>query len=197
MTSATLSQPVSRSARLSAATDALHEHLHTLVAAAAAFDDRERFARFALVQYQFQREVDPLYRRASLQALLPNLDARRRLPSLTADLSDLGVLPPNSTTVDLADVANDHTALGWLFVSEGSTLGAAVLLKRAQALGLSETFGARYLAAAPEGRGRHWKQFIEVLDTLELTADQDVDVIAGAMAAFRRFAELITREFAL
>ena len=185
-----------RSSRLSAATDAFHQHLHTLVAAASPFDDRRRFGKFAAVQYLFQQEIESLYRRASLQALVPNLAARSRLGAVAAGLADLGIVPPQAEGGSVATVG-DHAALGWLFVSEGSTLGAAILLKRAEALGLSDTFGARYLAAAPEGRARHWKAFVEALDGLDLTPAQDAEVTAGADAAFRRFAALITREFAL
>lgn len=195
MNTATVSE-AARSERLSSATDAFHQHLHTLVAAAAPFDDRERYAKFAGVQYQFQTEIEPLYRRDSLQALVPGLSARSRRTAVAADLADLGVALPEATA-DGAASRSDHEALGWLFVSEGSTLGAAILLKRAQALGLSETFGARYLAPAPEGRARHWKQFIEMLDGLALTPAEDAQVIAGADAAFRRFAERITAAFQL
>ena len=125
-----------------------------------------------------------------------DLAARSRLGAVAAGLADLGIVPPQAEGGSVATVG-DHAALGWLFVSEGSTLGAAILLKRAEALGLSDTFGARYLAAAPEGRARHWKAFVEALDGLDLTPAQDAEVTAGADAAFRRFAALITREFAL
>ncbi len=190
-----ISNPALRSERLSASTDALHQHLHTLVAAAAPFASRENFGRFAQMQYRFQSEIEPLYRRGSLQALLPGLEARSRRKAVAADLADLGVA--------LADVGSsqavvsDHAALGWLFVSEGSTLGAAILLKRAEALGLSASFGARYLAPSAEGRARHWKAFVETIDGLPLTAEQDAEVLAGADAAFRRFAGLFSETFGL
>lgn len=194
MTAASPSQPAARSERLSAATDVMHQHLHTLVAAAAPFDDRERYGQFAAVQYQFQNEIDPLYRRDSLQPLIPDLAARSRLAAASADLADLGVTPPTHSS---GAAIGDYTALGWLFVSEGSTLGAAILFKRVQALGLSETFGARYLAPAAQGRARHWKQFVEALDGLRLTDEQDAQVSTGADSAFRRFAELIKQAFRL
>ncbi|MCJ9204033.1 biliverdin-producing heme oxygenase, partial [Acinetobacter baumannii] len=55
--------------------------------------------------------------------------------------------------------------LGWIYVSEGSTLGAAFLFKEAQKhLGFSETFAARNLAAYPEGRAKVWKRFVKALD---------------------------------
>ncbi|MDM4771082.1 biliverdin-producing heme oxygenase [Solimonas sp. SE-A11] len=68
----------------------------------------------------------------------------------------------------LPDLANR----GRLAATEAdlSDLSAAVLFRKAQTLGLSENFGSRHLAAAPEGRTRHWRQFIEALGRLELDA---------------------------
>ena len=71
-------------------------------------------------------------------------------------------------------------------MAEGSNLGAAFLLKAAQGLGLSETFGARHLAAAPEGRGLHWKTFTTALNGVSLTGAEEERVITGAQAAFSR-----------
>lgn len=186
----------SRAARLSAATDDLHEHLHGVVAAADPFGSRARFGRWAQVQYQFHGELEPLHRRASLQALIPDLATRARSAVVAQDLADLGVSLPAPAPLAL-DALDDGQALGWLFVAEGSTLGAAMLLKRAEALGLSETFGARHLAAAPEGRARHWKAFTAVLDGLALGQDEEARMVTAARRAFERFAVLLTSAFAL
>ena len=69
-------------------------------------------------------------------------------------------------------------------MSEGSTLGAAFLLKAVEAIGLGEDCGARHLAAAPEGRGRHWRDFKEALNSVPLTPAEDDLVVGGARAAF-------------
>ncbi|PPE71941.1 biliverdin-producing heme oxygenase [Solimonas fluminis] len=194
----TLSAPAlrSRSAALSAATDDLHEALHDVVAAAAPFASRGHFTRWVTVQHRFQREIEPLYRIAGLQDWLPDLANRGRLGATAADLADLGAALPAGEPP--AHDTRDHVAaLGWLFVSEGSTLGAAMLFKKAQTLGLSEHFGARHLAAAPEGRARHWKQFTEALDRLELSAPDDARMREAARAAFRRFDVLLREAFAL
>ena len=80
---------------------------------------------------------------------------------------------------------------GWLYVAEGSNLGAAFLLKEAIRLELSETFGARHLAGAPEGRGLHWRTFTAALDSIALSQAEEDRVIAGAEAAFRRVQGLV------
>ena len=87
------------------------------------------------------------------------------------------------------------TALGWLYVAEGSNLGAAFLLKEAIKLGLNDGFGVRHLAAAPEGRGLHWKTFTAALDTVALTPEEEQRVVAGAKAAFARVQHAVDYSF--
>jgi heme oxygenase len=87
----------------------------------------------------------------------------------------------------------DPEALGWLYVAEGSNLGAAFLLKEAAKLGLSESFGARHLADAPEGRGLHWRRFTAALDAVALSASEEARAIASANDAFARVRALVDR----
>ncbi len=87
-------------------------------------------------------------------------------------------------------------ALGWLFVSEGSKLGAAFLIKRAQALNLSDSFGARHLGEPAGGRAAGWKAFVRTLDELPMTAEQDAELDRGAIAAFERFNVLLQYAYA-
>lgn len=195
MTTATLEHPVeSRAKRLKDLTHTTHDRLDKSIMAGNPFASRERYALFVGVQHAFHREIDALYFDPTLDAVLPDLQGRRRFSLITQDLADLGVTPATidtppafarGTSVDLP------TALGWLYVAEGSNLGAAFLLKAAAGLGLSETFGARHLAAAPEGRGLHWKTFTAALDSLPLSEEAEARVTAGATAAFNRVHALV------
>jgi heme oxygenase len=160
------------------------------------FDNRERYGRFVKVQHQFHRDIDALYFSPELSQLLPHLADRRRLDLIEQDLSDLGIVP--AVARGAPEFGRDHagidlpTALGWLYVAEGSNLGAAFLLKEAEKLGFSESFGARHLAAAPEGRGLHWKTFTAALDAVNLSDAEEERVIAGAHAAFSRVQASVT-----
>lgn len=179
-----------RHRRLTEATDAQHEHLHTVVASLAPFESRENFARFVTVQYIFQRQIEPLYHWPVLEGLLPDLPARSRRAAAAADLADLGRALPDVES-DLAATLRWPAAIGWLYVSEGSNLGAAILLKRAQALGLDATHGARHLAPHSQGRGQHWKCFVEAIDGLPLSPEEDEELMGGARNAFQRFGVLL------
>lgn len=76
------------------------------------------------------------------------------------------------------------TALGWVYVVEGSTIGAGFLLKLAKKLGLSETLGASHMAGHEQGRAKHWQQFKQVLDALPLSPQQRERACQGGRDAF-------------
>lgn len=178
-----------RSKRLKVATNEMHERLDRSIMQHDPFRSRARYELFVAVQHLFHREIDALYADPGLDRILPDLAGRRRLPLIAQDLGDLGMMVPrkDDPPVFAADAKADiPTALGWLYVAEGSNLGAALLLKEAAKLGLSETFGARHLAAAPEGRGLHWKTFTTALDAVALSEMEEERAIAGARAAFTR-----------
>jgi heme oxygenase len=126
---------------------------------------------------------------------VPDLDCRGRRLAALDDLKDLGQDAPADEPLTTLQVKMPE-ALGWLYVSEGSTLGAALLLKEAQAnLGLSAQFGARNLAAYPDGRAIVWRRFVAALDSEELDSSVHDAVLAGAFAAYARFGQLLTRYF--
>lgn len=191
-TTLTLSQ------RLKAETAKLHDMLDQLVMSTKPFDNRENYGRFVLTQYLFQRDIESLYDDARLLAMIPDLPSRPRLAAAALDLQDLGVVGPEDADAPAAARLALEEGLGWLYVSEGSKLGAAFLFKEAAArLGLSETVGARNLAAPEGGRGSAWKRFVQVLDHNDLSADDEDRVVEGARQAFHRFAELLRRSFGL
>jgi heme oxygenase len=188
-----------RAKRLKEATNATHDRLDKSIMAHKPFESRARYGLFVKVQRQFHREIDALYASPVLDKLLPDLAGRRRFDLIEQDLADLQIPAPSSDAPPVFASGADAdlpTALGWLYVAEGSNLGAAFLLKAAEKIGLSETFGARHLAAAPEGRGLHWKTFTAALDGVSLSGPEEERVIAGAQAAFARVQGLVNEVFA-
>lgn len=188
--------PALLSARLKDETATLHEQMHALMEQAQPFASRAQYVRFVAAQYHFQRDVEHLFEDPAIQAAVPDLQVRGREAAALTDLADLDAAPGDAA-IATGTVAMPE-ALGWLYVSEGSTLGAAFLLKEVKdKLGLSETFGARNLAAYPEGRAVVWRRFVSFLDAPGLSAQEQDAVVAGARAAFERFGVLLKRHFAL
>ena len=174
-----------RSQRLKAATHEAHDRLDKRIMAAQPFARREHYGRFLQVQYCFHGDMEGYFLSPVLSSLIPELAERRRLAQIQADLADLRV-PVPETEVLVGDYGNHVVGLGWLYVAEGSNLGAAILLKQAATLGLDEHFGARHLAGHPDGRGRHWREFTAALDRLVLAPNQELAVIEAACQAFDR-----------
>lgn len=188
--------PALLSARLKHETATLHEQMHALMEQAQPFASRAQYVRFVAAQYHFQRDVEHLFDDPAIQAAVPDLQVRGREAAALADLADLEAAP-GEAVIATGNVAMPE-ALGWLYVSEGSTLGAAFLLKEVKdKLGLSESFGARNLAAYPEGRAVVWRRFVSFLDAPGLSAQEQDAVVAGAAVAFERFGVLLKRHFAL
>lgn len=189
MTNALLSQ------RLKQETAPQHERMHQLMERAQPFSSRARYARFVAAQYLFQRDVEHLFEDPAVQDLVSDLAQRGRTTDSRADLADLQAPVPDEPIATQGVVAPE--ALGWLYVSEGSTLGAAFLLKEVgEKLGLDGSFGARNLAAYPDGRARVWKRFVEAMDAPKLTGVHD-RVVTGALAAYERFGHLLSTQFGL
>lgn len=179
--------PLSR--RLKDETVSIHETLDRRITGAAPFSDRQRYTRFLRVQLRLHHVTAPLYSAPRLQADLPGLAALDRLEAVKADCIDLGIpedaLERDRRAAAAVTVPGHPEALGWIYTHEGSRMGAAVLLKEArQGLALSETFGARHMAAHADGRAPHWRDFKATLDAIALTPQEKDRAVAGARAAF-------------
>jgi heme oxygenase len=175
----------SRSQRLKAATHEAHDRLDKRIMAAQPFASRENYGRFLQVQYHFHCDMERYFLSPVLGSLIPELPERSRRQQIKADLADLGVQLPEVEPGD-GQYGQQVSGLGWLYVAEGSNLGAAILLKLAAKLDLDEAFGARHLAGHPDGRARHWREFTGVLDRVTLSPEQELEVIEAARDAFDR-----------
>ncbi|ELQ12375.1 heme utilization protein [Pseudomonas fluorescens BRIP34879] len=193
--SPTAERPSLRSQRLNQITHAPHTRLDALVKAHAPFDTQAKFARFVVAQYLFQSELVALYNDAELINIIPDLAERCRADAARLDLGDLDTEVPAPVAGAVTNPSKAE-ALGWLFVSEGSKLGAAFLIKRAVGLGLSETFGARHLGEPAGGRAEGWKRFTRTLDALEFSTEEEAAVEKGAIDAFVRFTVLLEQAYA-
>lgn len=180
-----IAQPTAQlplSKRLKAGTSRDHDSVDSLVMQARPFENRFRYGCFLRLQHRFHGAIDTLYDDIELNRLLPGLSELPRFEAVCADLIDLDLAVPQAPLAVVP--TSHHAALGWLYCSEGSNLGAAFLFKETQQIGLDARHGARHLAAHPDGRGLHWRQFVALLDGLDLTEAQREEAVSGAVAAF-------------
>ena len=182
------------SKRLKAHTASTHERLDRLIMAARPFDSHAAYAGLLKLQFAFHNDVAAIYEDRALARLIPGLAGLGRFESVRQDLQDLQVAFPDCQALETGNgQAGRGDALGWLYVAEGSNLGAAILFKHAQRLGLSDTYGARHLAPAAEGRADRWRRFTFHLDKALLSNAETESALTAAAAAFARVVELSKR----
>jgi heme oxygenase (biliverdin-IX-beta and delta-forming) len=121
---------------------------------------------------------------------IPGLDLhlRAKIPSLTDDLVYLGhestSLARLPRCVDLPALRSPAMALGWLYVTEGSTLGGRLLARHFQkTLGLRPGGGATFFSSYGDELASMWNRFRSVL-LEETDADNEADILCGAIQTF-------------
>lgn len=167
--------------RLKEYTRPVHERLDHGIMAAGMFSDRVRYRDFVLLQYLFHRDIAALYDDLALARIVADLPDRNRFALIREDMADLEIPVPNGAPQPVAD--DSSGAIGWLYVAEGSKLGAGILARLAETMGLGASFGARHLRPDAAGRGRSWAAFQGAIDGAQLDPARSV---AGAEQGFRR-----------
>lgn len=170
-------------------TTSTHESLDKRIMSLSPFDNLERYSCFLRTQSRLHQAISDWFNNEDIQSWLPGLKDRDRSEEVVLDCRDFDMsddqLQQDQQAAAEISIANPYAALGWLYTVEGSNLGAAILLRYARKeLGLSEQFGARHLAAHSSGRGEHWLQFKQAMDSLELSDSQREMALHGAMQAF-------------
>jgi heme oxygenase len=167
---------------LRTATGQHHRRLETWVDADAAFASIELYRGLLERLYGFHAPLGPLLEAAGATAFPELLPVTPRAERLAADVARLGGHPSElPCTSSLPDVRSTGAAIGVLYVIEGSSLGGAVLGRRASAeLGLGPETGAGFFAAESEAAvSERWQGVIKAIER-QADADGISDVIAGA-----------------
>ena len=145
------------------------------------------------VQEIFHRIVNGTYHNELLNEKIPGLEKLARHDQVKNDMEALGV--KDYALENLPELKNLEESLGWLYCAEGSNIGAALLLKGAEQLGLSVEKGASHLAPHPCGRKKLWHEFLEQYKkATDGLVDED-KVVQGAKNAYSFYAGLAQQVF--
>lgn len=129
-----------------------------------AFTSVETYGNYLAALAGFRNAAEPWVEERATRPELGGWRPMRVRGEISADLADLGLM---AVPADMPTMSNDIATLtGVLYVLEGSALGARVLVGRAQALGLTDRFGARHLSALAS-ETQSWRSFLNVLETIE------------------------------
>jgi len=117
---------------------------------------------------------------------------RAKTPALTQDLQALTLSAREIDTLPVCQalpaIRDEASALGVMYVLEGSTLGGQVL-KRAMAerLGLGPTSGAGFLDVYGALTGRYWRDFLDRLGQASTAPAAQAATVQAAVDTFECF----------
>ena len=144
---------------LRARTSAIH---HQLDMATGQFDSVVTYASFVQKTHRFRSALE--------QSLVSDQDSGWKVdeisPLIALDLVDLGAEMPLPATFTPSPWTK-WSRLGAHYVLEGSSIGARLLVHRAEALGLSMQFGARHLSYQAARHDR-WRAFLSELEAIPI-----------------------------
>jgi len=152
----------SRRFALKRATDEAHAGLEAIVQSGDMFGSVDGYRRYVAATWAMRDHFERLLDINGAADLWPDWPGRRIAGLAAQDMLDLGVAarPPQINRPSRLTAAE---LLGVIYVLEGSSLGARILVRMVTALGFSRNFGARHLFAQSDSSSA-WRSFISVLD---------------------------------
>ena len=175
---------MSRRDQLKAATQDAHRDLDARVSTAHYFTSPAGYADWLAASYRFHAIAERALEAAGVATLLGDWSARKKTPLIARDLADLGMTAAGSVVGDdQFELAGANACLGAIYVIEGASMGARVLLISARRLGMSAHHGARQLTAAAEGFAP-WHTFVAALESAPATTVGEAAMIDAARRTF-------------
>ena len=151
------------------------------------FDDWERYAAYLGATLRAREPLEQALDDAGAERLFAMWPDRKIAAAIRADIADLsGEYARECSPPRLSAPKSSAQMLGILYVLEGSALGARLLIRRAEAMGMSSSFGARHLALQTDTPNA-WSSFVAILDAAEMDSEQEAQCAAAAIATFAVF----------
>jgi len=164
-------------------TGELHSRLDRLVERNGHFDSLEGYSRWLIAMHAFYGETALALSNLEADDIVDQQAWTARLCRLSADLTDLSAtIPPPPAETDL-EIHDEVDALGLLYVTEGASLGARLLVRRVRALGCSENYGARHLSAEARGNAA-WQRISAIFEARELDSEASARLVSMSRRVF-------------
>jgi heme oxygenase len=173
----------SRRERLKEATQGAHRRVERVVDGQGFFENCSRYGRWLLASAQFHHAAFSKLCGATVAESVGAQTLEERLTLIELDLKDLNLVPAVSREARGDSSYDSAETLGVLYVTEGAALGARLLVLRARALGMSETFGARTLSHQA-GDLAPWRRFSTALESFQTTAEQEYRLVRASRQTF-------------
>lgn len=181
---------------LRAATGAVHERLHGVAAfarLAGGAINRDEYRALLARLHGFHQALEAALASGPAAGSGPgvaawgiDLAARRRSPLLAADRAALGDTSP-PLPAPIPPIPCAAAAMGWIYVSEGSTLGGRHLARALDPL-LGEAMAGRHFLLGHGARhGAMWRDCCAAIEACGAEPARRQAMVAGAVEGFLRF----------
>ena len=165
---------------LKRAADKSHARVEDIVQGAGMFASREGYRRYLAATFLMRATYERLLDDSGAAALWPEWRSRKIADLVALDIADLG---GEATAAEIPQHRfSTAELLGVLYVLEGSSLGARVLVKSVADMDLTPTYGARHMFRQAGDRGA-WRSFIAMMEAAPDAPSHD-----AANATFAAFA---------
>lgn len=172
---------------LKRATRQAHAKVERIVQDAGMFASHGGFRRYLAATHAMRAYYERLLDLNGAAELWPRWPTRRIAALVSQDIADLGVADPGgaeeSPDENLRLDLTKAELMGILYVLEGSSLGARVLVNSVADIGLTASFGARHLFRQAGDRDA-WRSFLALM-----SAATEAPCHHAAEATFEAFAQ--------
>ena len=170
---------------LKRATDDAHARVEGIVQGAGMFASHEGYRRYLDATFAMRARYERLLDDSGAAGLWPEWPSRKIADLVAQDIADLGGVAPaaeiSQQTLSTAEL------LGVLYVLEGSSLGARVLVRSVAEMGLTASSGARHMYRQAGDRDA-WRSFMKIMAEAPENPSHD-----AANATFEAFADAYGR----
>lgn len=121
-------------------------------------------------------------------AVIVDLDTRKKLTTLDDDLKNLKSFttkPSHAPAFSPAPPSKLSTAIGFMYVLEGSSLGGMVIVKQLQQQSFLNQDTSHFLTVYGKNTGTYWKKFLREMCSFAIDNSAEDEIIDGAKDAFR------------
>jgi len=174
---------------LKAATAPYHERIDRLGSLYGMFNSLDAYRKYLEATWHSRLALETLLDVSDLRRVFSDWDNHKIQSELQmdyADLSDGEELKKPELQFDAGAPVDLPSAIGTLYVLEGSALGATLLIQKARLLGLGAGYGARHLEKQV-GNLAGWKKTVSLLETMSLDEKDEERCIEAAIDSFRTF----------
>lgn len=163
------------------ATDEAHARVEGIVQRAGMFSSRESYRRYLEATFAMRARFERALDDSGAALIWPEWPSRKIADLVAQDIADLGGVAPAAAVLQRR--LSTAELLGVLYVLEGSSLGARVLVKAVAELGLTASSGARHMFRQAGDRDA-WRSF-----TAMMAAAPEAPSHEAANATFDAFAD--------